>query len=106
MLKNEVEEVTIDIKDRATLDRYAKFVVDKGFGTVTILFLDSFENLNFVGSQFLHFFNPLLTMIPYFKFLEKIAYLLEERKNVDYFLNKIEHYMNEQDKNKPKNKND
>ena len=88
------------------VERHAKIIVKYGLGTVTILWLDSLKYMSFLGSQVLQVANPILTLIPYFKDFDKVAEMMEDEENVDYFLTRIEHYMNEEDKIKNKNKKD
>jgi hypothetical protein len=86
------------------IEKNAKYIVSKGMGTVAILFIDSMAPLSFVGSQLLHIANPVLTLIPYFKDFDKIAEMMEDKENVDYFLTRVEYYMNLKDKEKENSK--
>ena len=82
------------------IERNAKYIVKKGMGTIAILFIDSMKPLSFVGSQMLQIANPILTLIPYFKDFDKVAEMMEDKENVNYFLNRIEYYMNEENEKK------
>jgi len=97
--KNKLTEEELEI-----IEKNAKFIVSKGMGTVAILFIDSMAPLSFVGSQLLHIANPVLTLIPYFKDFDKVAAMMEDKDNVDYFLTRVEYYMNLKDKEKEENK--
>ena len=86
------------------IEKNAKYIVSKGMGTIAILFIDSMSPLSFVGSQLLHIANPVLTLIPYFKDFDKVAEMMEDKDNVDYFLTRVEYYMNLKDNEKEDNK--
>ena len=94
--------MSLSRKDKEIIDKYAKKIVDLGLGTIAILTIESVKPLNYIGSQFLYFANPLLTVFPYFKDFDRVAELIEERDNVEYFLTRIEYFMNEEDKRKNK----
>lgn len=87
------QELNVD-QGHDLLDRYAKKLVQWKMGTIAILFLDSMKPLSFIGSQLLHVFNPVLTIFPQFKNMDKIATLLEERENLEFFIERIENHLN------------
>ncbi len=80
--------------DHIMLDHYAEKIVSWKMGTVAILFFDSVKPLNFIGSQLLHFFNPILTIFSPFKDMDQLADLLEERENLEFFIERIEYHLN------------
>jgi len=92
--------MSLSQKNKELVDRHAKKIVDKGLGTMVIMMVDSMKPLSYVGSQLLHIANPMLTMIPYFRDFDKIAEMLEDRNNVEYFLTRVEYFMNEKNENK------
>jgi len=98
--------MSLSQKDKELIEKYAKKIVDKGWGTAALLWFDGTSYLSNVASHLLHVINPTLNMIPYinkiFKDSNQIAEILEERENVEYFLTKIEFFMNESDKKKQK----
>ena len=96
--KEKEKELNLTEEQLEIVNKNASFLVDKGLGTITILFLDSSKYLSFVGSQMLHVMNPMLTLVPYFKDFDKIAVMMEEEENVEYFLSRIEFYLNEKEK--------
>ena len=103
--------MSLSQKDKELIDKYAKKIVNKGWGTAALLWFDGTSHLSNVASHLLHVINPTLMIIPYikniFKDSSKIAELLEERENVEYFLTRIEFFMNDIDKKKvekPSNK--
>jgi len=100
--------MSLSQKDKELIDKYAKKIVDKGWGTIAILWLDGTSYLSNIASQMLHVINPTLNMIPYistiFKDSNQVAEILEEKENVEYFLTKIELFMNEENEKKEKQK--
>jgi len=98
--------MSLSQKDKELIDKYAKKIVNKGWGTAALLWFDGTSHLSNVVGHLLHVVNPTLMMIPYikdiFKDSSKVAELLEERENVEYFLTRIEFFMNNNDKKKLK----
>jgi hypothetical protein len=101
--------MSLSQKDKILIDGYAIKIVDKGWGTMAIMLFDSIKYLNNVGSQLLHVLSPTLTMVPYlsefFKNSEQISEILEDRDNVEYFITRIEYFMNENNNKKLLDKN-
>ena len=100
--------MSLSQKDKEFIDKYAIKIVNKGWGTMAIMFFDSTKYLSNIGSQLLHVLSPTLTMVPYindfFKNSEQISEILEDRDNVEYFITRIEYFMNEQNKVKYSNR--
>ena len=76
--------------ERALVERLATAVVDRRLETPTILLLESTKPLAFLGSQTLHFFEPMVST-----FVDRPEYsvatrLLEDRDKVEVLLNRIE----------------
>ena len=98
--------MSLSQKDKILLDKYAVKIVSKGWGTMAVMLFDSVKYLSNVGSQLLHVLSPTLTMIPYisefFKNSEQLSEILEDRDNVEYFITRIEHFMNNERSNKKK----
>lgn len=94
--------MSLSQKDKKLIDSYAIKLVNKGWGTMAIMFFDSTKYLSNVGSQLLHVLSPTLTMVPYinnfFKDSDQISEILEDRDNVEYFITRIEYFMNEESK--------
>ena len=87
--------MSLSQKDKELVDKHARRIVDKGLGTMAILMVDSMKPLSYIGSQLLHIANPILTIFPYFKDFDRIAELLEDSENIEYFLTRIEFLLNE-----------
>lgn len=65
--------------DIALLERVADAVMRRRMAVPTLLFLESMGPMNFLGSQALHFFTPLLDIVFPQKDIERVALLLERR---------------------------
>ncbi|MBI2895217.1 MAG: hypothetical protein HYY06_16810 [Deltaproteobacteria bacterium] len=76
--------------DRALLDRIARKVVDKGMSAPAIFFLESIKPLNFVASQAMIFFGPILTSIFSRSDYDRLATILEDRGSIEELLTRIE----------------
>jgi len=75
----EPEGQPLSPEDVALLERVAATVVERGMATPAILFLESVGPMNFLGSQALHFFTPLLEVVFPPRDVERVALLLERR---------------------------
>jgi hypothetical protein len=81
---------TFSDEERALVRRFAAAIVDRRMALPATLFLESMRPMNFVGSQALHFFNPVLSVVFSFKDLEKFALFLEKRESLELVVNEIE----------------
>ena len=74
----------------AAVDRVARFVVRFGLTVPAILALESMRPLSFVGSQFMHVLSPSITAILSIQEWDAMAGLLEDRRGLDYLIERIE----------------
>ncbi len=65
--------------DAALLERVAAAVVERGMAVPAVVFLESVGPMNFLGSQALHFFTPILEVVFPQRDVECVALLLERR---------------------------
>ena len=72
------------------MDRLAGKVVDWGMAVPAIFMLESTRPLSFVGSQVLVFFRPIVDSLFAFRSYDAFAEMLDDRRNIDYLLSKIE----------------
>ncbi len=86
----EPEGQPLSPEDLALLERVAKAVVERGMATPAILFLESVGPMNFLGSQALHFFTPLLEVVFPQRDVERVAFLLERRDTLSRLVAMIE----------------
>jgi hypothetical protein len=83
-------EETLTPRQRELIDRLARRVVDMRMTTPAILFLESVRPLNYIGSQVMVFFAPVVR--GFFGLLEwdELRVVLERRESIGYFLDLIE----------------
>jgi hypothetical protein len=72
----------LSAEDVALLERVADRIVQRGMATPAIMFLESVGPMNFLGSQALHFFTPIIQMAFPQRDVERIALLLERRETL------------------------
>jgi hypothetical protein len=75
---------------RAIIDRLCRQVHARGLETPALIFLESVRPLNFVSSQTLHFFAPVLSAIADAQACNELAAFLEHRGSIDYLCRRIE----------------
>ncbi len=73
-------------------------VVKRGMETPATFFVEMNRPLSFIGGQALVFFAPILGVIFNQHTIEEFARLMEDRKNVDRLLDKIEELTRERDR--------
>ncbi|MBT3353692.1 MAG: hypothetical protein HN402_02115 [Candidatus Scalindua sp.] len=87
--------VTLDDCDTDLIRKLADFVVKRNMSMPAIMFLESVRPLNFVGSQAMVFFKPIIsrffTKVEY----DKLATLLEKREVIDRLIKEIEQKTNQ-----------
>lgn len=66
-------------EDVALLERVAAAVVEREMAVPAVMFLESVGPMNFLGSQALHFFMPILEVVFPQRDVERVALLLERR---------------------------
>ena len=74
----------------AAVDRVARFVVRFHLTVPALLTLESLRPLSFVGSQFMHVLSPSITAFLTVDDWDELARLLEDRRGLDYVLERIE----------------
>src|SRR5436309_11873197 len=72
------------------IDRLAAKVVEWQMSVPAVLFLESMKPLNYVGSQLLVFFAPIVNSLFTIKDYDDFVKLMEERGNVEILLERIE----------------
>ena len=77
-------------RQRALLNRLADKVVQLRMATPAILFLESVRPLNYVGSQVMVFFAPLVRGFFGLPEWDELRLVLERRESIGYFLDLIE----------------
>jgi len=78
------------VPDEETLaDRVADFVVRRRMTAPALVALETGRPLNFVGSQFLVFLSPFLTLIFLPQEYERFTRFMEKRRSIDLLIDKI-----------------
>ena len=80
----------LEDSDTALIRKLADFVVKRDMSVPAVMFLESVRPLNFVGSQSMVFFKPILSRFFSRYEYDRIANILEKRKVVDLLINEIE----------------
>ena len=79
-------------EEDAVLDKLARKAVERGMSVPAILFLESVKPLNFIGSQVMVFFEPVIQTVFNFRDYNTIRSALEKRQSIEILLLKIEEY--------------
>lgn len=82
---------TIPPEEEAVLEMVAKKVVAWRMAVPAILFLESVKPLNYIGSQMMVFFEPIMSIFS-IKEYNNFRLAMERRENVENLLKKIEKY--------------
>jgi hypothetical protein len=91
-------ETDLDPEERdRIIDRIAQEVVKRRLETPAILFLEMHRPLQFLSSQALVVFSPLLAVAFSVPNLEKLSLLMEKRENLDRLLDRIEALVGQRD---------
>ena len=83
---------TLEDEERAVLDKLAHQVTKRGFTVPAILALESFKPLNYIGSQALVFFEPIIQTLFNFKDYNNFRCALEKRESIEILIRLIEKY--------------
>jgi len=86
------EDKPLPAEEEAVLDKVARKVVEKRMAVPAILFLESVKPLNYIGSQTMVFFEPMVQTVFNFKDYNALQSALEKRESIEILLNKIEGY--------------
>lgn len=86
--KTETEDFTIE--DLALLERVADTVVKREMAAPATVFLESLGPMNFLGSQVLHFFTPIIELAFEAQEVSQVARLLERRDAIPRLIALIE----------------
>jgi hypothetical protein len=84
------EEKPLPDEELAVLEKLAKKVVEWQMTTPAIIFLESVKPMNYIGSQALVFFEPIVQSIFNFKDYDTFRQALEKRESIEIMLQMIE----------------
>lgn len=85
---------------KEALDKLCRGIIRRGLVTPAVIGVEMGRPLNFVGSQTMHFFTPLISAFVPTKSWKAVAEFLEHRGSVDWIRNRIEELEIEMDKSK------
>ena len=88
----EPEKKALPAEEEAVLEKVARKVVDRRMAVPAIVFLESVKPLNFIGSQALVFFEPIVQTLFNLKDYDTFRQALEKRESIEILLLKIEEY--------------
>ena len=80
---------------KKALDSLCRGIIRRGLTTPAIIGVEMGRPLNFIGSQTMHFFTPLIAAFVPTKSWSAVAEFLEHRGAVDWIRNRIEELENE-----------
>lgn len=84
------EEGPLPEDELAVLDKVAKKVVEKSMTVPAIVFLESVKPLNYVGSQTMVFFEPIVQSLFNLKDYDTLRSALEKRQTIEIMIQRIE----------------
>ena len=79
-----------DEAQRAVVERLCREVVRRRLTTPAIAFLHMSQPLNFIASQAMHFFMPILSSVTDTQGVQHFAGFLEQRGSVEYICRRLE----------------
>lgn len=83
------EEQLID-EEELLLNKLAQEITKRRLDAVAITFLESVKYLNFIGSQVMVFFKPIVDAVFSTQIYDKIQKILEKRGSIEYLIRAIE----------------
>ncbi len=87
---NVEEDYTFSDEEIHLLKNLAEATKKRGLTTPAILFLESFKPMNFIGSQVMVFFKPILSLFADTTTYEKYSEILSRRGSIDKLLEILE----------------
>ncbi len=102
--RSDQEAAPLPPEDQALFDRLAVWIVDRRMETPAVIFLETARPLSFVGSQAMHFFDPLVRAMFSWPDYERFARLMEDRANLEWLIRAIESAADRRDAERRKGK--
>ncbi len=99
---NSKKETEISVAEKEAIARIAKKIIDRGFVTPAVFFLELMKPFSLLGSHALVFFGPMITAFMDKEKYYRVTELLEDPKNVEFLITEIERIDKENNKNKSK----
>ena len=76
-------------KEEVVVEKVCNEIVKRHVTLPAIVMLETFRPLNYLGSQLMHFFQPIISSILTIDGYSDFTTLLEKRESVDYIINKL-----------------
>ncbi len=86
--KNKDSELSVSEKE--AIAKIAKKIIDRGFVTPAVFFLELMKPFSLLGSHALVFFGPIITAFMHKEKYYRATELLEDQKNVEFLISEIE----------------
>jgi hypothetical protein len=83
---------TPDELERDLIDRLCREIVRRRLTTPALVFLETSHPLNYIGSQFMLFFAPVVELIVAREKYRTLVGFLERRGSIEYICQRIEHF--------------
>ncbi len=93
-MEKEASEVQNKEDFSELIDKLARMIVKRRLGVVAIVMLESTKPLTFLGSQLMVFFDPFISVFFKPDDYRKFYKMIEDRRNVDRLIERIEYYEN------------
>ncbi len=84
------EEEKLTEEEKKLLIRIAEEITKRRLEVVAITFLESVKCMNFIGSQVMLFFKPIVETIFPNKIYSDIQKILEKRPSIEYLIKRVE----------------
>jgi len=81
-------------EQKLVVDKICKEVVRRHLTTPALIFLESFRPLNYIGSQIMHYFQPIISAVLTGDGYQHFTEFIEQRGSVDYMCSRIEYFEN------------
>ncbi|MEE8341764.1 MAG: hypothetical protein V3R52_06675 [Candidatus Neomarinimicrobiota bacterium] len=87
---NKNKETEISIAEKAAITRIAQKIIDRGFVTPAVFFLEMMKPFSLLSSHALVFFGPIITAFVSGDKYYRATELLENSKNIEFLISEIE----------------
>ena len=76
-------------REKVIVEKVCNEIVKRHVTLPAIVMLETFRPLNYLGSQVMHFFQPIISSILTIDGYSDFTTLLEKRESIDYIINKL-----------------
>ncbi len=97
---NKKNDFELNVNEKEAIARIAQKIIDRGFVTPAVFFLELMKPLSLLSSHALVFFGPFITAFMRQDKYYRVTELLEDPKNVEFLISEIERIDEENKSNK------